>query len=218
VRAYLMIQSDFERLCEYVEPSPESLATYSYRIHELLMRSCIEVEANLKAIIRENTSAQKRFNMGLYRKIDVTHHLSSYRLLLSIWNGQRRIIRPFASWFGPNGYGTGHNPAWYKAFNESKHDRHEACRGANLEQLIDAIAGLLVVISSQFRTEDFSAAFDVLSIGVDSLHDFGPAIGSLFRIEFPEDWPDEERYDFDWGTLRHEPVRFCKIDYDRIAV
>jgi len=54
VRAFMIIQNDLQKLFEYVEPADENLGTYSYRIHELFMRSCIELEANFKAILREN--------------------------------------------------------------------------------------------------------------------------------------------------------------------
>ena len=53
---------------------------FSYRIHALLMRTCIEVEANFKAILEENTFTpppNRSLNMTDYRKVDATHHLSS---------------------------------------------------------------------------------------------------------------------------------------------
>lgn len=218
LRAYFIIQSDFERLCEYIEPSPESLKTYSYRIHELLMRTCIEVEANFKAILSENINSTQKLNMAVYRKIDVTHHLSSYELVLPSWQGPRRLIKPFENWQGPGGFGTGNSPDWYNSYNDSKHDRQEAFKKANVQHLIDALAGLLVVISSQFRTEGFLAGADALTFGGSSYYDFSPAIGSLFRINFPDDWIDSEKYDFDWQTLSKGTSRFSKIDYDQIKV
>jgi hypothetical protein len=54
VRAFLLIQSDLQRLLEFIEPADLNLDTFSYRVHELFMRSCIEVEANFKAILKEN--------------------------------------------------------------------------------------------------------------------------------------------------------------------
>lgn len=54
VRAFLLIQKDLENLFEYVEPADDNLDTYSFRIHELFLRSCIEIEANFKAILKEN--------------------------------------------------------------------------------------------------------------------------------------------------------------------
>lgn len=54
VRAFLLIQKDLINLFDYIEPSDQNLQTYSFRIHELLLRTCVEVEANFKAILREN--------------------------------------------------------------------------------------------------------------------------------------------------------------------
>ena len=53
-RAFLIIQEDLKKLFEFVEPSDNNCSTYSFRIHELLMRTCIEVETNFKAILKEN--------------------------------------------------------------------------------------------------------------------------------------------------------------------
>jgi hypothetical protein len=54
VRAFEIIQNDLLELFEYVEPADKNTCSYSYRMHELLMRTCIEVEANWKAIMAEN--------------------------------------------------------------------------------------------------------------------------------------------------------------------
>ena len=54
VRSFLLIQEDILRLFQFIEPSDINLQTYSFRIHELYMRICIEIEANFKAIFDEN--------------------------------------------------------------------------------------------------------------------------------------------------------------------
>jgi len=54
VRAFLLILKDFQELFYYVEPADKNLSCYSYRIHALLLRACVEVEANCKAILKEN--------------------------------------------------------------------------------------------------------------------------------------------------------------------
>ncbi len=217
VRAYLLIQKDLERLFEYVEPSPEAEGTFSFRIHELLMRTCIEVEANFKAILDANiyTPAINRFqqpiyNMSVYRKVNTSHHLSSYEVMLPVWNGPRKVWRPFEGW-GPN-QGIG----WYQAYNASKHDRLQEFKQANMGALISAVAGLLVLISSQFQSDDFSAADDSISIGGYDYHEMAAATGSLFRIGYPDDWSDAEKYGFKWSKLRDDAEPFQRFDYDAI--
>lgn len=218
VRAYLLIQADLQSIFEYVEPSDASRTAFSYRIHALLMRTCIEIEANFKAILEENDFTPKgRLSITDYRKIDVTHHLSSYAVHLPIWNGTPPQWKPFEPWLAGRDKAEYHPLPWYQAYNASKHDRHEAFKQANLEHLISAVAALLIVISAQFKGEDFSAGSDSLGIAGHDYHPFAPATGSLFRIKYPDDWSEAELYDFNWSTLRNEPDRFEKIDYDAIA-
>lgn len=216
VRAYLLIQKDLERLFEYVEPSPEAKTTFSFRIHELLMRTCIEVEANFKAILDENTftpaidknTKKPIYNMRVYKRVERSHHLSKYELVLPMWNGERRLWKPFEGW------ATGNNIDWYQAYNASKHDRQQEFKKANLEVLISAVAGLLALISAQFQTQDFTTGADNVTYGGYDYHEMQASIGGLFRIAYPTDWTDAEKYDFDWSKLKDEPVRFQKFNYD----
>src|SRR5689334_2919868 len=77
IRAFLLIQKDMLELFDYTEPGDKNLGSYSYRIHELLMRSCIEVEANCKAILTDNGYTRSgEWNMDDYKKLDATHRLS----------------------------------------------------------------------------------------------------------------------------------------------
>ena len=127
VRAFMLIQSDLQRLFEYVEPSDTNLTTYSYRIHELFMRTCIEIEANFKAILVENIfnpmdskgkpRPEKSWKIQDYWKTNKTHHLSTYKIIIPIWDGAYSIFEPFKQW------DTQVELSWYQAYNKSKHDR-----------------------------------------------------------------------------------------------
>jgi hypothetical protein len=79
-----------------------------------------------------------------------------------------------------------------------------------------AVAALLVLISSQFFTEDFSAGSRGFGGSGYDYHPMEPSIGSLFRIKYPDDWVDAEHYDFDWTVLKNHTDRFEKIDYDAV--
>lgn len=221
VRPFIMIQNDLQRLFEFIEPSDQNLGTYSYRIHELFMRSCIELEANFKAILRENifnprdrngdVRPEKKWNIHDYWKVNKTHHLSAYKIHTPIWDGVK-TFEPFKQW----ATSTSGELFWYQAYNKSKHDRRNEFKEANLENLMNAIAGLLVLLSSQFRTQSFSSGATTLSVNTDSYYSTEPALGGYFHIDFPEDWTDSERYDFDWSSLKMQSDRFQKINYDNI--
>jgi len=106
---------------------------------------------------------------------------------------------------------------WYQAYNASKHSRQQAFKQANLWALIEAVAGLLIVVTSQFKTVTFDAGPSrlILESGHQS-HEH--SIGELFRIKYPDDWADHEMYEFDWSFLRTQTHRFDKIDYDAIPI
>jgi hypothetical protein len=223
LRAYTLIQNDLRLVFEYVEPSDQCREAFSYRTHALLMRTCIEVEANFKAILEENTFTPPpngSLNMTHYRKVDATHHLSSYEVMLPIWNGIPPIIRPFEPWKPWRGHalpqGEKASLPWYQAYNASKHDRQDEFRKANFGILVEAVAGLLVLISSQFANQDFSAGPDLLEVSGSDYHKMEASIGSLFRIAYPDDWAEDEVYDFDWVALKSQKGRFAKIDFDKI--
>jgi hypothetical protein len=220
VRAFLLIQKDLQNLFEYIEPSDDNVDTYSFRIHELLMRTCIEIEANFKAILKENIYnpldkqkkplPEKKWNIHNYRIVNKTHHLSSYKVSIPIWDGTKSSFEPFSEWVSTT------ELSWYQAYNSSKHDRKSAFKKANFFNLLNAVAGLLVLLSSQFRTEDFAPGSASLAVEGYDYYSGEPALGGFFRIEFPNDWSDEEKYNFNWAELKKEPDRFQKFDYDKI--
>ena len=149
VRAFFLLLKDLQELFDYIEPADINLSCYSYRIHALLVRACVEVEANCKAILKENGYAKRSdMNMGDYKKINFTHRLSSYRVKMPYWNGANHLRSPFKPW------ATDRPLAWYQAYNTTKHDRHVEFKEATFEHLIDACCGVLVILSAQFGTND----------------------------------------------------------------
>ena len=59
VRAFLLLQKGIQELVEYIEPSDNNNGCHSFRVHVLLMRLCIELEANFTAILNENGYTKK---------------------------------------------------------------------------------------------------------------------------------------------------------------
>jgi hypothetical protein len=212
VRAFILLQKDLDTLSNYVEPAEDNLKCHSFRIHELLLRACIEVEANCKAILLEN-GYRKSDNLDMrdYKRINVSHHLSSYEINVPIWRGRGSLRKPFAAWAN-----AGKLP-WYDAYNQTKHDRHTEFKLASFENMLDAIAGLTVLLSAQFWNHDFGPASRLLSIsgpddGMES------AIGDFFRIKFPTDWTSDERYQFDWNQIKDESDPFQNFNFEAVVM
>ena len=211
VRGFLLLLKDVQELFDYIEPAAANLDCYSFRIHSLLMRACIEVEANCKAILKENGySKNDDWNMKDYKKLNQTHFLSDYAVEMPVWTGADSMRQPFLAW--------SNNKAlpWYSAYNSTKHDRYASFPSATFRNLLDSCCGLLVLLSAQFGTHDFSPGDALFALegpndGMES------GIGGYFRVRFPSSIPEDMRYDFEWHKLRNEPDPFATIDYSAIA-
>lgn len=148
-----------------------------------------------------------------YRKINKTHRLSSYQIKVPHWSGTKNIRAPFEAW----GQTPQQRLPWYIAYNVTKHDRQKTFKHANFDHLLDACCGLFALLSSQFYNNDFGPGLDFYSVerradGMES------GIGEYFRVKFPDDWPVDMLYDFDyqkWQVLKSEPEPFLKYDYTK---
>jgi len=223
VRAFLLLQKDLIDLFNYIEPSDTNLKTFSFRIHELLVRTCIEVEANFKAIFSLNKykKAQDGSNLTIkdYYLINGSHFLSDYEAKLPYWTGNLMNAgrRPFDFWAKPQDPNMPWVLPWYQGYNATKHDRVNSLQNANLENLIDAFSALVILISAQYLFEDFSPAPDLLQVNSGLSDGYDAAIGDYFRILFPRHLPPKERYDFNWQILQTDKDPFEKYDYDKLA-
>ncbi len=223
-RAFSIIQADLLKLFEYIEPSDINEITYSFRIHELFMRTSIEVEANFKAILRENIFSptykngnnkgeirpENEWNINDFKLINKTHHLDEYSIELPFWQGNNKIRIPFLDWK------TSKSLKWYQSYNKSKHERFVNFKEASFGNLIEAYSGLFVLLSSQFKTESFLPGNETYTLFGNRYFNGSFGIGDFLMVRFPDNWKDDEMYCFNWMELKNEKERFLKIDYNKI--
>ena len=104
---------------------------------------------------------------------------------------------------------------WYKAYNNSKHDRARGLKAATFANIIDAFCGLSAVLAAQYLIHDFGPVNGVLADeGIGDGYDEG--IGQYVRLKYPSNLPSDERYDFEWQALRKASDPFQKYDYDAV--
>ncbi len=222
IRSYLLLQKDLLDFFNYIEPADTNLPAYSFRIHELFMRTCIELEANFKAIFALNkyTPAQKGSSLNIkdYFKINSSHFLSDYLVKAPYWseNLMTAIREPFKAWGSPTVPSQPWVLSWYQDYNTTKHSRADSLHLANFENLLDAFCGLVAVITSQYLFEDFSPAPELLALNSGWNDGFDSTIGDYFRVVVPRHLPKSERYDFDWQVLQQDKSPFQQFDYDVI--
>ena len=212
LRSFLLIQEDLKRLFDYIEPSDANLKTYSFRIYELFIRICLEVEANFKAILRENKYSvdSALWTIKDYKKICKSHHLGGYRVKYPVWTGSKSTFAPFGGWEFSG------KLDWYDVYNKCKHNRYENMPQANFNNLLKAFAGLTALLYAQFCDRDFQPGDCLLSVGSSDYYACEFAAGEYMMIEYPLDWSDDELYDFSWDELQSSPDRFDMYDFDMI--
>lgn len=216
MRSFLLIQKDILNLFEYIEPCDTNLSTFSYRIHELFMRVCIEVEANFKAIFKENifSKEERYWTIKDYRLINKSHHLSSYKAIYPVWKGDSNTFTPFESWIDS------HILPWYDDYNKCKHDRHSKMELANLDNLLNSFTALFILLTSQFNTHTYEPGSILYSAGSndDYYHEGDFGIGDYLLVHYPKDWTDDEKYDFDWSVLKNEKLKYQHFNYDELKM
>jgi hypothetical protein len=208
--AIQVLYKDFERLFEYVEPNDDNKNSYSLRTYELLIRTCIEIESQFKSIMYSN-GYQNPKCMHDYYKVNFTHHLSDYEVLMPIWAGQEHLRRPFFCWRGDS-YS---QLSWYKAYNDVKHSRENNFPLASLYNTTDALCGLLVLLAAQFCDHNFAETEIGCALGFSPLTDgYSSTIGTPFRIKFPDNWTEDEKYDFKWNDIKTQSDPYESLTFN----
>jgi hypothetical protein len=206
-RAYKLIENDFEKLFEYIEPSDLNLATFSHRTYELFLRACTEFETNCRRILDANSySGRKVFIIREFHNINKAMALHNYEVIISGWDGQCKILKPFLEW--ENGY----QLFWYQAFNQVKHDRSLHLKEASLNNLLNAVAGLLCILFAQFSFEAINPYNSrTLTYSWNANTNIYFLNDSIFDIRPFNDSSKIEKYDFNWDIISKNEHKFEKF-------
>ncbi|AUB82442.1 hypothetical protein [Candidatus Thiodictyon syntrophicum] len=141
---FLALESDVERLARFVEFAGNNFDTYSIEIAHLFLAAASEVDVVTKQLCLLVDTAANPKNIEQYRAV-------LRRCLPEIENSLITIprygldFRPWGSWEN------GETPDWWSAHNKVKHQRGEHFALANLKNVLNAMAGLFVVVLYYYR-------------------------------------------------------------------
>jgi len=140
--SYSLIQKDYLEILEYIEPTDSNLKTFSHRIYELFLRTATEFENICKEKLFDDGYKKdlKEMNISDFKILYETLSLGKYEIGLKYWNPEKKYIKPFSSWDDSDG-----SLAWYKSYNNVKHNRILSFKEANLENLTMGFAGLFLI-------------------------------------------------------------------------
>lgn len=208
-RSTNLIIKDLKVLFEYIEPCEENLKTFSHRTYELLLRAATEFETNCKAILSANgyQKLNGRLNITDYYKIENSSKLSEYSVKLYGWRNSDKILTPFIWKLSNNN----HTLDWYQHYNAVKHDRFKNFSKASLINVINAVAGLVITLYSQFSIHAFSSYAPGTFFTIDD--GYSTVKNSIFAIKEPASWNDDDMYGFNWNKLKNDNDPFKKFSF-----
>ncbi len=204
VHSFYLIEKDLKELFDFISPNNTNSNTFSHRIYELFFRSCTEFENNARSILSSNGYVSTGSNMNIsndFFKINQPLKLNEYEIKVNMWEHVPLILTPFSPWNSQT-----YVPlTWYANYNAVKHNRTTNFQLANLVNLMNSVAGLLIVLFAQYEYFSFTP-YTHLPL-VDPPSGFCSVVGSIFEIK-PPNWSDEDKYDFDWNTLKNSNSPF----------
>lgn len=221
-RAYISIENSLRDIFQYIEPDENNGSTFSFELYSLLLRACTEVELNCKQILIANgVSCKKYLKMDDYKKLEVSSKLSAYKVIYHNWRkttakhvqyAPKELI-PFAN------FARGEGPEWYSAYNRVKHNRETNFEEANLNNCMNAVAGILVLLYSQFGSQCIETyGMNRMSWQIEEGDDMIFDANVIFEIVPPPEniWPENEKYNFDWNSLKNTDTPFEKFNFDEV--
>jgi hypothetical protein len=137
---FVALEADLAATARFVEPAQANMACYSIEFSRLLLGAGSEIDVLCKVLCQDYGLAVSPVNMDGYRSA-ITGRFSCFTKL-EVQIPRYTLVRlPWQQW------DQGNNPVWWRAYNEVKHERHNRFANANLQNALDAVAGLFVLVS-----------------------------------------------------------------------
>lgn len=167
----------------HAEPDPVCRDVFSHELRSLLILACTEVESSWKAVLEAHKYPGSNWSTKDYIRLKEPMRLTEWTLVLEQHPKWGRIT-PFATWTAEDGRTTASLP-WYKAYNETKHDREKSLSAATLQHVIDAIAAAHVMMIAQFGWS--ISVEDVLRVPLEKQPD-------IFAMVDVPSWTADQEY------------------------
>lgn len=137
---YLSLVDDLDRLSRYVELAEDNYATYSTELTRILLAAGSEVDVVAKLHCARVTPDATPSTIVDYGNILLPAYPGVTSVEVSIPRC-RLGFKPWSEWT------TTDRPSWWGSYNKVKHERHTHFRQANLGNVLQAVAGLCVLVS-----------------------------------------------------------------------
>lgn len=169
VLAAKLLYSELEDACTVAEPEAAQMNVYGHKLRHLLISACTEVESAWRSVYIANSSdPAARLTTRDYVKLADPMKLREWKVFFNRVSPAMELT-PFEAWDANR---PTESLPWYDAYNATKHNREEHLDRAQLGHVVNALAGLHVMLLAQFGVE-LSELLPVHPFHHDDTPDFG---------------------------------------------
>ena len=138
------LESDVERLARFVEFTSKNFDTYSVEIAHLFLAAASEVDVVARQLCSKMDGDANAQNMNKYRVVlrRCYPEMEASSVMIPRYGLN---LRPWRNWRDDK------NPDWWGDHNKVKHERGEHFSRASLKNVLNAMAGLFLVVLYYYR-------------------------------------------------------------------
>ncbi|MEQ8924340.1 MAG: hypothetical protein RLO81_00930 [Fulvivirga sp.] len=206
-KSKLAVELLFERLLDvfkYVEPQKSNLDVFGFKIRELLLLSCMEVESSFKAILRAHSYSKEadRLSTKDYIKLLNPLKLDHYKIQL-IHYPEIEVVSPFSLWDKKK---ESKSLPWYNAYNMTKHNREEHLCYAKLSFAIESVCAAVILLCAQFGPRVIPQEFHITMNSPNPDWFYIPLINANIKLN-ENGKPigiDQDVVNIEWSKMKYE--------------
>jgi hypothetical protein len=137
---FFCLEDDVRALSRWIEFSRENEAVYSIELARLLMTASAECDVVAKALCRAIDPKSRASSVGAYREciVGAVPDIATAAVEIPRFG---KTLHPWSSWRTDE-----HPPLWWTANNKVKHHRAEHFKDASLKNVLNSVAGLMVLL------------------------------------------------------------------------
>lgn len=141
---FIALEADIERLSRYVEFTKKNFNTFSIEISHLLLSASSEVDVVAQQLCQKLDGSTNAESIDQYRNVIRTHILSIETAIVTIPRYGLELT-PWSNWQ------TDLTPDWWRGYNKVKHERNVYFEEANLSNVLNSMAGLLLLTLHYYK-------------------------------------------------------------------
>lgn len=136
---YLVLENDFLTTERYIAFDNDNFKCFSNEFIKQYQSICSEIDVILKSICKEINTTSNAEKITEYTPIVLSQWSDIVNQTVDV---RELTLQPFKDWTAPPAF---NSPFWWTPYNNVKHNRLMNYKSANLENVINSLAGLYIL-------------------------------------------------------------------------